>query len=398
MNELAVELIKAMGKALLNPILYWLIIVSFIVSYRRVKEERKIFKQELFPIGAEFKGTLPITLFGSILISLIMILINTYFVGEIVFFLSVILFVLSFIFGFKTLSAAYTLGLTFIVFKILELFDNTLIENGLITAHSFSSIALLIALFLFVEAYMYSKIKNETSFPEILKSKRGSYLGIYHLQKASFVPFFVFMPSPVASSITTMMPAVDFNEQQFSFVLIPFFTAFHHIVSGQLPETAATQLKRNNMFLAFLILLLSFISFYLPGLAFFAVLTALVGKWFIDYLILKEDRQKDFYFLELKDPLKIFAVIPNSPASHLGFQVGDTIIKINEQPVKSLEELNDQLNKVLYFPSFEVITKNREVIVIENNKYRGNYEELGLVFATNFEQKQDTNQLPSEEI
>lgn len=387
LNELAIELIKAIGKAFLNPILYWIIFISFMISLRRVKEERKNFKQELFPIGHEYKGTIHITIFGSILISLILFLFNTIFVREIIFFFSIIVFLLSFIFGFRVLSVAYTFGLTFILFKLLDFFDNTLIDNGLITDHTFSSITLIIALFLFFESYMYSKINNETSYPELLKSKRGSWLGIYHMQKASFVPFFVFLPTSFTSSTTTVMPVIDFSGQEFSFAFIPFITAFHHIVSGQLPEKAALQLKRYNLFLSFIVLILSLISFYLPGIAFYTVLIAMFGKWLIDYLLIKEDRKKGYYFLELKDPLKIFAIVPNSPAYDLGFKVGDTIIRVNDQPVKSVEELNERLNQVLYFPTFEVITKDHEVIIIENNKYRGNYRELGLIFATNIEQK-----------
>lgn len=385
MGELAFSVINAMGKALLNPIIYWMMIVSLFISYKRVKEERKIFNQELFPLGYEYKGSIHITIFGSIIISIIMILFQVTFVSEIIFFLSIIIFVLSFIFGFKMLSAAYTLGFTFILFKILEFFGNTLIVDGLITDHSFSSIALLIALFLFVEAYMYSKIKNHESFPEIIKSKRGSYLGIYKLQKISFIPFIVFIPTTMTSSASSIMPMIELNEQQFSIMLIPFFTAFHYIVSGQLPETTAKQLKRNHSLLALIVLLLALISYYLPGIAFFAVILAIIGKWLIDYLFFKYDRKKEYYFLELNEPLKIFAIVPHSPASKLGLQIGDTITKVNNQPVRTLKELNEQLEKVLYFPTFEVVTKKHEVVLIENDTYRGNYDDLGIIFVTSAE-------------
>lgn len=387
MNELVFELIKAIGKAFLNPILYWLAFISFMISMKRIKQERKNFGHELFPHFAELQGSIHITIFSTIFLSLILLMLNAVFVREFIFFLSIIIFILSFIFGFRALSAAYTLGLTFLLFKLLEHFDNTLFDSGLFTDHTFAAIAILISLLLLVEAYMFSKIKNKTSFPEVVKSRRGSWIGIYHLQKASFVPFFTLLPSSVTSSTTSAGQAIDFLSIDFQFAFVPFFTAFHYITSGQLPEEAAEKLKLHQTFLAIIVFALSTISFYLPGIAIFAVLTAMFGKWLIDYQLLKDDRKKGYLFLQLKDPLKVLAVVPGSPAEKLGFKPGDLIIKTNGKPVHTIESLNKELENILYFPTFEIVTHNHEVVIIENDRYRGNHVELGLIFAAKNEAK-----------
>src|SRR5690606_11151647 len=140
-------------------------------------------------------------------------------------------------------------------------------------------------------------------------------------------------------------------------------------------------------FLAIIVFALSTISFYLPGIAIFAVLTAMFGKWLIDYQLLKDDRKKGYLFLQLKDPLKVLAVVPGSPAEKLGFKPGDLIIKTNGKPVHTIESLNKELENILYFPTFEIVTHNHEVVIIENDRYRGNHVELGLIFAAKNEAK-----------
>lgn len=381
MDLLFFEIVKAIGKMFLNPLLYWLLFISLLISYKRVKDERLQFTKELFPLGAEFNQTIFITLFGSISVSFVMILANTLFINEIILFLSIIIFILTFTTGFRLLAASYSLGLTFVLFKILEAFNNRLIIDGLISNHTFSSIALLIALFLLIEASMYRRIKNERSFPEIVKSKRGSWFGIYHVQKASFVPFLVFVPGDLTISSVTIFPYLTIGGEQVSFALIPFITGFHHIISGQLPESVGKKLSKNNLLLGLIVLVISLSSFYLPGLAFFAVSIALFGKILIEYLMTKHDRESGLYFLHLNKPLKVFHIVANSPASELGFRVGDMITKVNNQSINTIDELNEILANKLIYPTFEVISDNHEVRKITNTKFKGNYLSLGLIFA-----------------
>lgn len=382
LNLIIEELGKAIGNFFLNPLTYWFIFILFIISNRRIKDEKEQFKTPLFPIGAEIRHTANITIISSLLISLLAILFNITFVYEMIIFLSIIIFALTFAFGFKLLSAAYTLSFLFIMFKILEQYQNRLFELNYITNHTFSSIALLIALFLFVEASLYSKITNENAFPEVIHSERGSLFGMYHLQKISIVPFFVFIPGKLTIASLPIIPYFTFNEQPISFAIVPFFIGFHHIIKGQLPEAVTHRLQKYNMYLANLVLITSLISFYLPGIATISISLALLGKTYINHLIEREDREKELAFIELRDDLKIFAIVPHSPADLLGLKVGDTILKVNDIEVQSYTELSERMEQLIRFPSFEIMTENHEVRTITNKKYRGTLTDLGIIFPT----------------
>lgn len=383
LEYIAIEIIKAIGKFFLNPLIYWIIFITFVISKRRTKDEQMQFQRELFPVGAEFKHTGKITILGSLFVSVIAIFLNVTFIHEIVLFLSIVIFILSFAFGFRLLSAVYTLSITFILFKLLELYDNRLFELGFITNHTFSSMALLIALFLFVEAALYKIVTNENSFPEIQKSKRGSLFGIHHVQKATVVPFFVFIPGEITIGSLPVIPYFTIGGENISFAFVPFIIGFHHIVTTQLPVVVAQKLKKNNRLLALLILIIALVSFYLPGIAVFAIAIAVIGKLYINYVVERDEPNREMTFLELNNELKILAIVPDSPAHKLGLKVGDLITKVNDIEVTTLEELNEELDSLIRYPNFEVISCDRQVRQVENSKYRGNLFELGIIFLKN---------------
>jgi len=380
LDYIALEIVKAFGKMFLNPLVYWIIFISIIISKRRIKDEMLQFKHELFPIGAEYYQTGKITIMGSLGISIVTFVLNVTFVHEIILFLSIIIFILSFAFGFKLLSAVYTIGFTFILFKVLELYDNRLFESGFITPHTFSSMALLISLFLFSEVLLYKLMTNENSFPEIIKSKRGSSYGSHHIQKASFIPFLVFIPGKITIGSLPIIPYFTLGGENISFAFVPFIIGFHHIIKASLPDTVVDKLKYYNVILASLVLIGALVSFYLPGLAIGAVGLAIIGKLYINGLIEKEDLQKEPTFIALNNDLKIFAIVPDSPAAILGLKVGDTITKVNQMDVHSPTELEEQLSSMIQFPNFEVISTNHQVKNIHNTSYKGNLTELGIIF------------------
>lgn len=380
MEYIVIEIGKAVAKLFLNPLIYWFIFISFMMSKRRVADEQLQFQQTLFPMGAEFNRTGKLTIFGSFFISLIALIFNITFVHEIILFLSIIIFILSFAFGFKLLSAAYTLGFTFILFKILESYHNRLFETGFITNHTFSSIALLIALFLLLEASLYRTVTNETAFPELVKSSRGRWFGMYHIQKASFLPFFVLIPGKITIASLPILPYFTLASEEISFAFVPFFIGFHHIVKGQLPEVVTASLRKQQLFLGLLVLIGALLSFYLPGIAFLTILLAIIGKLLMNYKVEQADRTEDYLFMELNNELKIFSVVPNSPADKLGFKIGDRITKVNDLEVHSFNEFQEALDSLIRFPSFEVMTTDHEVRSITNTRFKGDAYELGIIF------------------
>src|SRR5699024_5356004 len=160
----------------------------------------------------------------------------------------------------------------------------------------------------------------------------------------------------------------------------PFIVGFHHIITSQLPAIVAKKLKKNTQLLAFLVLIVALVSFYLPGIAIAAIILAIVGKRYINYLLEQDEQNKEAMFLELNNELKIFAIVPNSPAYKLGLRVGDLVTKVNDSEVTTVSQLNDEMDNLIRYPNFEVIGSDHQVRKIVNNQYKGHLSDLGIIF------------------
>jgi membrane-associated protease RseP (regulator of RpoE activity) len=53
--------------------------------------------------------------------------------------------------------------------------------------------------------------------------------------------------------------------------------------------------------------------------------------------------------------LKVFNVVPGSPAARVGFEPGDIIVSVNGQPVSSLADLNRELSRSIGAARLEVL-------------------------------------------
>lgn len=379
MENLLIEAGLGIVKLFIHPLFYWFIFFGIFISKRRIQDEKLQFGQELFPLGAEFSQTWTISIYGTILASLSTLVLHTTFAREILLFLSIVFLILTFAFGFRFLSAVYSIGLTYLFLKILQALHNPLFENGQITNQTFSTLALLLAIFLLVETMLYRKITNETSFPERVRSQRGRNVGLFHLQRASFIPFFVPVPPSFATSSVSLLPSIPMPDEAYSLVFVPFMVGFHYVTKANLPEVITYKLRRYHLLLTFLVFSLAAGSFYLPGLASIAILIAFLGKMYIHSHLRKEENSKGFYFIDLKDSLTLFAVQPKSAAEKLGFKVGDRINKINDRPVKSLQELI-QVWEHSPPTSFEVIDRGGNCYRIMNERFHNDFPSFGLIF------------------
>lgn len=381
MESFFIELVKASGKFFFNPLLYWLIFLISFLGYRRVKRERFQFSEQLFPIGSELAWSLFRNLFLSLLISFILFFCGITFTGEIVFIICFVIFVLSFVFGYALLSASFSLGITFFFFKLLTYYNDVWLQAGIITAKTFSGIALLIGIFLLIEARLYRTITNENSYPEIVPSQRGSWIGKYHVQRLSFLPFFVLLTNETNVHEGLFFTLSNLSWDSFQFIFLPFVIGFHHRIYGALPVVVATKLLKVTTYLGLLTLLFASISFYLPGFAFIAVMFAMIGRIIIQYQIMKEDEARGYYFLHMENELKILAVRPHSPAAKLGFQVGDVIRTVNGQPIQKLAELDEILSDFAHYPTFEVLRNEHEIVQMKNVQYVGDRKKFGFIFT-----------------
>lgn len=378
-----IELAKALGKFFLNPMLYWAIILVIVLGYKRIKKERFNFGFKIFNVFAEWKNTWLFSIVTGLLISLVTLGIGFVYSYEIILLLSIVIILLSINGRLTMLSPSYTIGVTFLLLLLspLLLEHQTFIQVDLFSQTNFSSLAILLGLFLIVEAILIMRVKRNDTYPELSLSNRGVWVGQHHLKKLSIIPFFILIPSGLVEPFANFWPFFSLGENSYSLLLVPFIIGFDYTVRGDLPQHASAVIGKSVTLLGIIVLMFAIGSIYLSWLSIIAVMIGIIGKEFINYKHRTADKNKYPFFNQMDEGLKVLATIPGTPADRLGILVGETIYRVNGQHISTSDEFYEALQASGAYFKLEVLDDRKEVRFVQSAFFDGDHHELGLVFT-----------------
>lgn len=377
--EFFILMLKAIGSVFLNPVLYWIMILSFLPSDDRIKLEESSFGYRVFPIAAELKNTLPMSLFVTALLLFFNLIFKVTLPFEALIILSLVMILLSIRMDFLLLSASYTLGFTYLILWFLPKGPKELIHY---TDWTFISISIMIGIFLLGEAILIFAFKNRDAMPKLALSKRNRWYGKLQMKKLCIIPFVVLFPSETGSLLSTLSLKLLIDGKTFSVLIMPFILGFNHSFRGDLPERYNKSIAFSIFLLSLIVLSLSFLGLLLSKLSLLAALIAIVGRISIHYYFYRLDAKNNYYFLEGQEEQRVLGVISGSPSEKLGFQIGDVIVAINNQRISSLQELEERLQKGKEgYYLIEINRTRSRVRYIEVKNFHGNTIDLGLIFT-----------------
>lgn len=375
------ELGKGIGKVFLNPLFYWAFALIILVGIRRVKEERRLFGTKVLDIFTEWKDTWGFSIFIGLFYSVLTIAIGMIVSYEMIFILSIVTIVLSLTLRFSLLSPSYTLGITLIVLMLLPIAGDYLDFLPQLSEFNFSVIAIMLALFLFVEAHFLSRIKVHDTFPSLIKGARGSWIGLHYIKKLAVIPFFTLVPSGLIEPFAPYWPFLTVGNENYAIVLIPFVLGFEFSVRGSLPHEAANRFAIKLLGLAVIVLAVAVGSIFLSWLSIVTVAIAIAGREILNYQHRTKDQAKASYFNHTNDGLKVLGVIPGSPADRLNILIGETVTKVNGTRIQCEDHLYEALQQTGSFFKVELIDNKGEIRFVQSAMYEGDHHELGLIFA-----------------
>src|SRR5690625_422158 len=381
----AIELGKGIVRLFLHPLLYWTVIVFLLIGYERVKRERHHFGVKIHRYFAEGKGTFLLALFFSIIISVIAILFGLTLSLEAVVLLAFVTFLLSFFRPPMLLSAAYTIGITFILLFITSFvqfsFRDPFHLLQTTRTEQFISLAIFTGLLLMVEALLIGQRGNDRSFPSLVQSKRGIWIGQHEMRRLMLVPFFVFVPYTIDSSLLPIYPIFQLGETTYSLFLIPFLIGYRYTTTTQLPRDVSRRLSNATLLLSFLVLLVAVSSIYYALLSYVAIGLAIMGKEWIMYRHRRKEERGQAIYTPLDRGIKIVATIPDSPAERLEILVGETVLRVNDIDVNSPSDFYEALQNSGAFVKLEIEDERGEVRFVRSAFYEEDHYKLGIIFA-----------------
>jgi hypothetical protein len=375
---------KGIGTIFINPLFYWIIFLMIAVSYKRAKQERKQFGRRISPALEEIRFTLLISIISSIVISLFTLSFGLMITYETSLLLIVTIIVLSVTATTTFLSAAYTLGITFILATVLPFLDLPIImepfDFGAIQMEHFISLAFLTGIFLFVEGLLISSDKA-ASYPEMIVSERGIWVGQHYIRRLAFIPCLLLIPVSNAAIQLPLFPYFDLGENSYMLILFPFVIGFNFRVRSQLPKDAAKRLGQATLLLSLLVWICAVASLYYPILTMVAIVLAIGGREWLTYRHKRLDAKRPSLFHPLDKGIKVLATIPNSPADRLGIKVGEVILKVNGQNVVNQAEFYEALQNSGAFFKLSILDIHKEIRFINSPFYEQDHYALGLIFT-----------------
>lgn len=377
------ELLQFVIHLLTHPLLYWSFIFIFLTGYFRMKRERINFGVKIFPIFSESKHTWKLSILFGIILSIIFLAIGFVFTYEFILLLAIVTIILTLTFRTSLLSPSYTIGLSLICVALAPslLKYQSYLAVDVFSDVYFSMVAIVLGLFLALEAFFVSRVTRNEVFPTLVKSERGVWIGQHQLKKATVIPFFALIPGGGIIPFAEYWPHFSLGAETYTFVIIPFLLGFNFTVRNGAIEKSANRIGRHISLLSLLVILIAIASLWESRLGLIAAVIAILGREIIAYKFKQYDKAEVASFNKLDDGLKVLAIIEGTPADKLGILVGETITKVNDIELSHANDFYKELRSSGAAFKLEVIDDNGEIRFIKHARFEHNHHSLGIIFT-----------------
>ncbi|WP_393966015.1 PDZ domain-containing protein [Exiguobacterium sp. S22-S28] len=374
---MGVELLDGIGWTAMSffasPVLWLAILVSFLLSVRRVKRERNLFRSRTRSKRTDvFETLVPGIIIGLVLsiVSLsLQLTLSFEFILAFIVLASLMLLTGIVRFNLPLWPLVVLAGLTWFVTgdRMADLKDVS-VTNWLVLA----------ALSLAAELVLLIWRGKKNLSPSLVLSKRGRYIGGLSSNKLWVVPLVVLVPG---SSLETFIPQWSFPEFVPIILFLPI--GFSFLFTGQLPEHLMRPLVQGRLITLLLSVVLAAGAFltgqdvWLYGLPVLLLVHLLLHQ-----RTKRLNRSQTPLFLNGKRGVVILGTLPEKPASEMGLIPGEAIYKVNGEFVESEKSFYEAIQKHKPYLRLEVMNHNGDVRFAQRAFYEQDHHDLGILFVS----------------
>ncbi|MGE6553946.1 PDZ domain-containing protein [Exiguobacterium artemiae] len=374
---MSVELLDGIGWTVISlfasPILWLAILVSFLLSVRRVKRERNLFRSRTRSKRTDVFETLVPGFVVGLVLSVISVSLALTVSSEflIAFMVLTFLILLTGIIRFNL-----PLGSLVILAGVTWFMTSDRIDG--LRDVSVSDWLLLAALSLGAEFLLLIWRGKKNLSPSLVLSKRGRYIGGLSSNKLWLIPLVVLVPG---SSLEGFIPQWSFPE----FVPIVLFlpVGFSFLFTGQLPEQLIRPLIQGRL-ITFLLSVVLAAGAFLTGqdVWLYGLPVLLIIHLILHQRTKRLNRSQTPLFLNGKRGVVILGTLPEKPASEMGLIPGEAIYKVNGEFVESEKSFYEAIQKHKPYLRLEVMNHNGDVRFAQRAFYEQDHHDLGILFVS----------------
>jgi hypothetical protein len=386
-GTILIEILKSIGRFLINPLVYIALLSAIFLGYRRVKRERKFFNHRVLNGWSEIRNMLIMGVMLSLIISLFSIVVGLTVTFE---FLTVV-FVVSLIglllFTYHLLSPIIVMAIAFGVVVWMDWqnvsyelwgfeFVGVNVADGLVM-----TAAILAGLLLMAEGILIRRNGAKFASPIVETTKRGLNGIGYYSKQIWLLPVVTIIPGDGIQAFLPYWPQFTLGEEQFSLIIFPFIIGFQQMVRKTLPLYIYPKMGRNIVFVGELVLFVGIASYFMPVLGAAALALGAISRTIITIYYRRSEDRDSYAVMRNGNGVMIAAVLPDSPADKMGLIAGEVIRRINGQNVYTEEELYEALQINAAHCRLEVLDHNGELRLTQHVVHSDDNHKIGLLIV-----------------
>lgn len=386
-SEILIEIVTAIGRFLLNPLLYIVIIFAIMLGYRRVKQERKYFNRRIIWGWTELIGQWKDGWLYALIISLIGIGAGLTVPKEFLIILTAVSIVALVLYVMNAMSPIVTMGIATLAIWGMSYYNWTFswwkislagvnLEDGAIV-----TITILAGLCVIAEGLLIRRVAMKVTTPCIEKTKRGMQAIVYRSRNVWVLPIFFVIPGDAISAIFPYWPQFTIGHSSFALVLFPLVIGFAKLTRKELPALTYAKIGRPVFLLGQLILVGGLAAYFEPLIGFITLAVGAIIRIIIAIYFAQQEKTDHYAVAPSTKGAIIAAVLPDSPAEKMGLLAGECIRKVNGVSIFTENELYEALQLNAAHCRLEVLDRNNELRLTQHVIYSNDHYRIGLLLA-----------------
>ncbi|MEK4228465.1 PDZ domain-containing protein [Solibacillus sp. FSL H8-0538] len=386
-STIVVEIVMAIGRFFMNPLLYIALMVALFIGYRRVKRERKYFNTRILSGWSEFKGLFQVGILLPLVISFISIAVGLTVSVEFLLLVSMLSIIALMLYVFHLLSPIIIFTIAFGVLVVMDMQNWTVSYFGFDFAGvSYTSglavtIPLLAGMVLIAEGIFIRKDGSKYATPIMEKTKRGLNAVAYFSKKIWVLPVVFIVPGSAIDAYFPWWPHFSLGAEQFTLVLFPVVIGFQQLTRRTMPLYVYPKLGRSVIILGQLVLLGGLGAYFEPLIGVGVLLLGLVARLGISISYKRSERNDSYAVIRSSRGAMIAAVLPDSPAEKMGLIAGEVIKKVNGLEVHTEDELYEALQINAAHCRLEVLDHRNEIRLTQHVVHSDDHHRIGLLLV-----------------
>jgi hypothetical protein len=197
--------------------------------------------------------------------------------------------------------------------------------------------------------------------PVKVKGDQNEVLGGYRLQKVWPLPLFITSPAGI--------------------IPLPVLTGFTRINLSRHPDQQKRRSSSLILFFALSLLGLVLVSRWWEPFLWLTAAFSVVGHEALYQVGQHREKKRIPLYGAVADGIKIWVVLPGTPAASMGLVPGDVLLRVNGQPTRSEPELKDAIRRSAAFAKLELTDEQGEAKLAQCPIYEGDPPLLGIIPA-----------------